>query len=836
MVNQNIATPNSNSFNEFAGAVLTRPESGGDGGFMDFLTRSFIDEDVLNTIREAGFFGRLGANVLGELTNPIGIASTALLATGVGAPLGAGLRAATAGTRLALAGRLGASALTPVATSARGLGPSAILRSPGILGRSLAAETGVAAGAIAGGGAAQEAGQLVPGPTRSVPGQLGLGLAGGVVGGGLSANSLNRVLDPDVTRQAAIARVNPIEQEIPGLALIRKNFQETFKTNEQIAAELAVERAGQTRRSFEAEQAAANDPISRQRAARAGLRGELIDRQRFRPLATDETLSAVTQEATDAGIIPETFRAVLERAESVYPGLGAQHQRNNARDAVIDLMLGKVPQPAKMELLRPVIGDAFVDQIRTVTRGRGRRAVEEILQIGAIPRSVAASFDLSSVLRQGGPLNIAHPRLAAKSFKEGIKAIRNREYALELNQKHISDPDVQFVNSGLDQQDQLYLHSIEAPTIATRDETFISENISNAFGIRHSEQFFATDLNVLRVGLLKQRLKDLREVAPEVFRPENADRLLAWKKQNNRVINSLTGRGSLGFLERPSGNRAEQINLIRDVLSASFWSPRLLVSRFQSVAEAVRAGRNIRATDPEIRQLSREIAKDIAIYAGGVTGAISLLALTPGIDVEANPKSSDFGKVRIGNTRLDPWAGFQQVGRYATQFITGERKSVTTGEIAPVYGGRAEVLGRFLRSKLAPGLPSLTASDLPDDFVLAGLTGGGENFIGEPITGGNVTPGAGIRFLSGEAFGGPGVGDLPAEMNVLIDQMVPLLAQDIAEALESGGYISGTAAGVGSTFGLGSTSFGDNTRTELVNDERQAASAPQTSILNRAFR
>ena len=50
--------------------------------------------------------------------------------------------------------------------------------------------------------------------------------------------------------------------------------------------------------------------------------------------------------------------------------------------------------------------------------------------------------------------------------------------------------------------------------------------------------------------------------------------------------------------------------------------------------------------------------------------------VTPdGPEVEADPRSSYFGKIQVGPSTVDLWGGSQQIARYAAQWITGERKT-----------------------------------------------------------------------------------------------------------------------------------------------------------------
>jgi len=92
----------------------------------------------------------------------------------------------------------------------------------------------------------------------------------------------------------------------------------------------------------------------------------------------------------------------------------------------------------------------------------------------------------------------------------------------------------------------------------------------------------------------------------------------------------------------------------------------------------------------------------------GVGVSILLAAKMMGANVEDDPRSSDFGKIHVGNTRWDIWGGFQPYARVLTQFITGERKATTTGDIQELNGKgfmgqtRATPLTSFFRTKLAP--------------------------------------------------------------------------------------------------------------------------------------
>jgi hypothetical protein len=136
-------------------------------------------------------------------------------------------------------------------------------------------------------------------------------------------------------------------------------------------------------------------------------------------------------------------------------------------------------------------------------------------------------------------------------------------------------------------------------------------------------------------------------------------------------------------------------------------------------------------------------------------------------DVELDPRSADFGKVKIGNTRIDFWGGNLQWARLVTQLQQQKRKT-STGVIVPAGGIDAAL--RFLRFKGSP--PSATGVDW-----LLGETAVGEKF---PPTG----------------LGLAGEGDITTEV---WRRTAPMAIQDLVEAIlehdATGGFLGSLAFG-----------------------------------------
>ena len=188
-------------------------------------------------------------------------------------------------------------------------------------------------------------------------------------------------------------------------------------------------------------------------------------------------------------------------------------------------------------------------------------------------------------------------------------------------------------------------------------------------------------------------------------------------KQLGDAVNAFTGRGklTLGLPEStsyfgkrysiPGGGNELSLEKYAKPLADIFWAPKLMASRMQALNPV-----NYLALEPQVR---KEYLK-AALRSAGTWATLAGLAKLSGIQVSLDPTSSDFGKIKIGNTRLDPAGGFQQWIVLNTRLATGESTSSTSGKTSelghakgpydPTYGS---VIGGFLANKLTPRLKQL---------------------------------------------------------------------------------------------------------------------------------
>ncbi len=417
------------------------------------------------------------------------------------------------------------------------------------------------------------------------------------------------------------------------------------------------------------------------------------------------------------------------------------YEKISTTNGLTRLLQGELPPASQLALMEEVYGTNLIKGILS-KRALGLRATDIAIDALNIPRTLMATADVSAFLRQGIIYAFAEPKIWAKSAVETFKYIfqpkvykqffkdlpKDPYYSLMKKSKvEITDP----TKVGLSGREEGYM------TTLLQKVPIVGEVVKVA------ERAYVGFLNKLRVDVFKKTADELlsRGLSPvrdaEVF------------KGVAEVVNVFTGRGSMG-----------RLNQVGSSLNLAFFSPRLIVARFQALNPAWYA------------RLPKEIrVKTISNFGKFVGAGLTILALAKlnkEIEVEADPRSVDFGKIKVGDTRWDIWGGFQQWARVFTQTITGERKNTTTGEIISLtkdeypFTTRKETVQRFFEGKLAP-IPALV----------------NELMMGQRTFGGDL------------------------DEKTVTERIIPMYIQDITDAYTAGGFGLSAAAGIPAFLGVG---------------------------------
>ncbi|MCR4339994.1 MAG: hypothetical protein NUW01_08920 [Gemmatimonadaceae bacterium] len=470
-------------------------------------------------------------------------------------------------------------------------------------------------------------------------------------------------------------------------------------------------------------------------------------------------LGAMRGAAERVGFPPLRDALEVGDVDSLFSRLGQaglrQFEHANAGSALTNILDGVVPTTSELEQLERAF-PGVTKSLRDAKIVSGPAFSDYMRDALSLPRSLRSSFDLSG-LRQSATAAYAHPVMFARNFKRSLSAL-GRESNFEA---FMSDLDNRWY-APLRKDAGVAINSGEL-SLNKGEGTIISTLVNKIPGYRASQRAYTALLNGMRDALFASMLEGYG-VDPSVVRDLSSrgakntltnaiggDELQRW----GRLINVSTGRGDLPAF----------ISQTKIGGSSFMWAPRLIAARVQLPFELFSSSAQVR----------KEAARQIVAFVGVNSTVLGLGAKAGVWEVETNPRSADFGQIRIGNQRIDPWAGFRPLANLVTRMATGERKSTVTGDVSEV--DRKEIVQDFLRSKL------------------------------EPLTS------TGVNIWTGyDQIGNPyGVKDAPGDL------LVSLFLTDLAEAVKTGD------AGTIARAGLAGVGLGVNTYAETPYDEAAKA-------------
>ena len=424
-------------------------------------------------------------------------------------------------------------------------------------------------------------------------------------------------------------------------------------------------------------------------------------------------------------------------------------EKVGTKEGLRKLFNGVVPTPSEIEKLREVFPKELIDGL-LARRPLLERMTELAGDVLNVPRTVMASVDLSAPFRQG-LFMIGRPKRFFGAFKDMFKfAVSEKAYQGLIEGIKARPTYLKMKQGGL------ALTEIGGQ-LAKREEAFMGNIIERVpiFGdlVRASNRAYTGFLNKLRADIFDDILSKAKIIGRDIDDP-----LL---KSMADFINAGTGRGKFGLKE--TGILPKGMERAATVMNAAFFSPRLMASRLNLLNPYFYV-----QLDPLVR---KEAIKTL-FATSGILGSVYGLWKLNGGDVGLDPRSADFGKMKIGNTRYDPLGGFQQYVKLAAQLITGEIISSTTGRTITLGEGfkpltRKEIILRFFENKTSP-----IAS-----FIIGLLTG--QTATGEDV-------------------------DVPTEV---IGRFIPMVVQDMYDISQEEGA-EGLLHGLPAIFGVGVQTYG----------------------------
>lgn len=375
-----------------------------------------------------------------------------------------------------------------------------------------------------------------------------------------------------------------------------------------------------------------------------------------------------------------------------------------------------------------------------------------LTDVASNTKALQSSMDNSALFRQGIKTLMTHPtvwaRNSAKTWKDIVKTFGGKNTLDEVAADISSRP-----NTDLYRKMKLGVGIDEEAFPAHLGEKF--PLLGRAY--KASEAAYT--------GFLQRTRADVADKYLQIAKEAGVD--IADKKQLESIgdlVNALTGRGKIKH-----GDLADKANMV-------FFSPRLMKSHF----DVLTAHQLQKGVTPFVR---KQAAKNLLKIVGGTAAVLATAnALKPG-SVEWDPRSSNFGKIKIGNTRFDVTGGSGSVATLASRLLKFKvdnggvswdpsTKSSTTGDVKSLRGG---------------GFGSQDAGDVVIDFFSN-----------------KFAPAAGVvrDMLRGEDFNG----NKPDAKSIGIGLTTPLIFQQLAQQKGPDGA-NALAAGIAEALGISSNTY-----------------------------
>lgn len=485
------------------------------------------------------------------------------------------------------------------------------------------------------------------------------------------------------------------------------------------------------------------------------------------------------------------YRKIIRDADRVLREAKAQHKQE--MDAAANELLeaknaNKSIDDLRWDLRRnhQKINKTIEAEVQRVRAGEAAYRVSQLADASNAFRTMMASFDLSAALRQGGFFMFAAPELQKQAWVNMFSSIRERGYGRTIMDIENNPLFAMAQRSGIDFA--MAGRMSDEGSSAVGEELFRGEpaiekvpligTLITQGIVKPSERTYTAFLDTQRMIMFETFARELMDsgYSFDVDTPEF--------KAIARFINIATGRGTM-----PGGRMG------RLILDLPFFAPRYTLSRFQLL--------NITLNPVAYYRLpagARKIVLRSALRFYGTLGAVMGIATAFGL-VSWDDDDGDFGKIKIGNTRYDLFAGLLQPARMLIRLV----HAAVRGNRLPGEMGDKMIneIGRFFRGKLSPiaslGVDAVTGSD----------------YVGQEF---QALPGA-VHRLAGDEKA-----DM-TELGGIMKRLLPLTLSEIGESYQVDGWTGPLKAVPPAFFGIGASTYKSRPEMAVTEAEKLAAKA-----------
>lgn len=364
---------------------------------------------------------------------------------------------------------------------------------------------------------------------------------------------------------------------------------------------------------------------------------------------------------------------------------------DNIKNTEVEMLKNKTNENITNYQLSILKAHDYIHELQPI---KDKNFVGSILNL---PKSIMSSLDFSAPFRQGFGM------VGRKNFWQNLKPMLdyafNKDNYDKIRANILTSPYYELSKSA-----GVRL-SILAEKLSQREDAFMSTFLEKIPGFgklfKGSERAYTGFLSKLRFDEFVRMVK-LAELGGE-----NVAKGSKALTDIGKIINDFTGSGNIG--------KNDKYSTAVPFLNALFFAPRKIFATMNMFNPQ-------RYLDPRISKTARmAAARNLISMLGFSVSIISLYNAFVADDKEktgGNPTSADFGKIKLGNTRIDVSGGNATYLTLLARIMSGKTTSSTNGKVTELggkYGSptRRDVAVSFLSNKLGP-LPGYISTWLND--------------------------------------------------------------------------------------------------------------------------
>lgn len=341
------------------------------------------------------------------------------------------------------------------------------------------------------------------------------------------------------------------------------------------------------------------------------------------------------------------------------------------------------------DLKNPTNKSGLGDTLKAAGKDIKDNPLRTISYAGGVSKSIKAALDNSSLLRQGFKTLVTNPHEwltnARKSFSYMYNTFKGQDVMREIRASMYNDTK--------------YFDLAQKAKLAIGVDDAIPTTLQEK--IPGIGKLFAASDNAFKGFLFKTRF-DVFKKYVQLAEEEGIDVTDKEFLQNMaNMVNSQTGRGKMAFGAEKLANEVNNV----------FFSPRFIAAQLDTFLHPLTGGQGLNGIakwDKSSNFVRKEATKSLAKTIGAIGAMIATAnAISPG-SAATDPRNSDFGKIRVGNTRFDITGGLGSLITFIARETSGTvvsasgKKSILNNPKEYKPKTHLSVAGDYMRNKLSP--------------------------------------------------------------------------------------------------------------------------------------